>query len=246
MKAKEPKVGRPIKASGMAYAPTNEQGVVYLFGRLAPRLGFHVEVVQTAFPDCIARRNGKTCRIEFEFRASSYRVHPPTADVIVCWDNDWDHRPKKFQHLEIIDLKRYVGALPRVFAVGCDENVRGHVVDKGAFLDWSVPRNAQAGDLVVMYRKKPASEIRDLWIVRGPFYEQKNWGLQTTLRRLVRLDTPVKYEDLKTEPTTRGLSIMRKQFQGKSDITLGWPHILALILKRNPKSKKQLRDYSFD
>jgi len=59
MGAKEPKVGRPIKATGMAYAPTNEQGVVYLFGRLAPRLGFHVEVVQTAF------------------WASSYKVHPP-------------------------------------------------------------------------------------------------------------------------------------------------------------------------
>lgn len=246
MGAREPKVGRPIKAAGMAYAPTNEQGVVYLFGRLAPRLGFHVEVVQTAFPDCIARRNGKTCRIEFEFRASSYKAHPPTADVIVCWDNDWDHRPKKFRHLEIIELKRYVGALPRVFAVGCDESVRGHVVDKWATLDWSVPKNAQADDLVVMYRKKPASEIRDLWIVRGPFYEQKKWGLQTTLRRLVRLDRPVKYEDLKKDPTTRGLSVMRKQFQGKSDITDDWPHILALILKRNPSARKQLRDYSFD
>ena len=246
MGAREPKVGRPIKATGMAYAPTNEQGVVYLFGRLAPRLGFHVEVVQTAFPDCIARRNGKTCRIEFEFRASSYKAHPPTADIIVCWDNDWDHRPRKFRHLEIIDLKRYVGALPRVFAVGCDENVRGHVVDKWATLDWSVPKNAQADDLVVMYRKMPASEIRDLWIVRGPFYEQKKWGLQTTLRRLVQLDRPLKYEDLKKDPTTRGLGVMRKQFQGKTDITDDWPHIMALILKRNPKAKKQLRDYSFD
>ena len=36
-------VGRPIKLDGMAYAPTNEQGVVFLFGRLAPRLGVHAE-----------------------------------------------------------------------------------------------------------------------------------------------------------------------------------------------------------
>ena len=132
MCAKEIRVGRQIKIDGMAYAPTNEQGVVYLFGGLAPRLGFHIECVQSAFPDCIACRNGKTCRIEFEYRASSYKVHPPRgADVIVCWDNDWAHRPRKFRHLESIDLKRYVGALPRVFVVGCDKSVRGNeVVDK--------------------------------------------------------------------------------------------------------------------
>lgn len=154
MGIKDIKVGRHIKTDGMSYAPTNEQGVVFLFGRLAPRLGFDVECVQTAFPDCIARRNGKTYRIEFEYRASSYKNHPPRgADLIVCWDNDWAHRPRKFRHLEILDLKRYVGALPRVFAVGCDETVRGHVVDGWATLDWSVPKNAQAGDLIVMYRK---------------------------------------------------------------------------------------------
>jgi len=120
------------------------------------------------------------------------------------------------------------------------------VVDGWATLDWSVPKNAQAGDLIVMYRKKPASEIRDLWTVRGPFYEHKEWGLQTTLRCLVRLDKPLKFEHLKKDPTTRGLSVMRKQFQGKSDITADWPHILALILKRNPRARKQLRDYSID
>jgi hypothetical protein len=70
---KEISVGRPIKIDGMAYAPTNEQGVVFLFGRLAPRLGFHVEHVQTGFPDCIARRRGKICRIEFD---RHYAVEP--------------------------------------------------------------------------------------------------------------------------------------------------------------------------
>ena len=109
-----------------------------------------------------------------------------------------------------------------------------------------MPKNAQADDLVVMYRKKPASEIRDLWSVRGPFYEHKKWGLQTTLKCLVRLDKPLTFEDLKKDSTTRGLAVMRKQFQGKTDITADWPHILALILKRNPKAKKQLPDYSIN
>jgi hypothetical protein len=118
----EDKVGRPIKIDGMVYAPTNEQGVVFLFGRLAPRLGFQIEQVQTQFPDCTARRHGKQCRIEFEYRASSYEVHPPRgADVIVCWDNDWEHRPQKYKHLEIISLRTYVGAQPRIFAVAADK-----------------------------------------------------------------------------------------------------------------------------
>ena len=47
----EARTGRQIKIDGMTYAPTNEQGVVFLFGRLAPRLGFCVEHVQTRCPD---------------------------------------------------------------------------------------------------------------------------------------------------------------------------------------------------
>ena len=105
---KETIVGRPIKVDGMAYAPVNELGVVYLFGRIAPKLGFHVEQIQSGFPDCTARRHGKKCRIEFEYRASSYASHhhpPRGADVVICWDNDWENRSQQYQHLEIIDLK---------------------------------------------------------------------------------------------------------------------------------------------
>lgn len=240
-------VGRPIKLDGMAYAPTNEQGVVFLFGRLTPRLGFHVESVQNGFPDCIARRRGKTYRIEFEYRASNYEGHPPRgADIIVCWENDWEHRPKKYRHLEIIDLKRYVGALPRVFVVGCDEVVRGKALNKWANVDWSVPSNAQVDDLIVMYRKSPASEIRDLWRIVGPFFNDKKWGLQAWLRLVTRLEVPLRYDDLKNDPTTRNLSIVRKQFQGKSDITDDWPLLYAKILKLNPKVKTALRQYRPD
>jgi len=68
---KDKMVGRLIKINGMAYAPTNEQGVVFLFGRLAERLGFTIEHIQTRFPDCTARREGGKCYIEFEYRASN-------------------------------------------------------------------------------------------------------------------------------------------------------------------------------
>lgn len=247
IRAREIPVGRPIKLDGMAYGPTNEQGVVYLFGRLAPRLGFHVEAVQSSFPDCIARRSGKKYRIEFEYRASSYQNHPPRgADIIVCWENDWEHRPRQYRHLEIIDLKRYTGATPRVFVVGCDETLHGDVGHRYATIGWSVPSNAQVGDLIVMYRKKPASQIRDLWVVRGPFYTIRYWGLQAKLKRLARLYRPVTFAELKSDPATRNLPVIRSKFQGKKDITTEWPNIRAVILKRNPRLMKVLRRFSFD
>lgn len=240
-------VGRPIKIDGMAYAPTNEQGVVFLFGRLASRLGFHVESIQNGFPDCRARRRGRTYRIEFEYRASSYDGHPARgADIVVCWENDWEHRPKRYRHLEIIELKRYVGALPRVFVVGCDERERGAVVDRRRKIDWSVPQAAQVDDLIVMYRNRPASEIRDLWRIVGPFFEDRRWGLQAWLRLVVRLGVPVRYKDLRNDPTTRDLSIVRSRFEGKADITDDWPLLYDKIVRLNPRAKKELRRYCPD
>ena len=106
--------GRQIQIRGMTYAPTNEQGVVFLFGRLAPLLGFCIEKVQVHCPDCTARRRGKIHRIEFEFRASHFLAHQHAADdvdIIVCWENDWESRHRKYRHLEIIELKQYSGAL---------------------------------------------------------------------------------------------------------------------------------------
>jgi hypothetical protein len=240
-------VGRPIQIKGMAYAPTNEQGVVFLFGRLAPQIGFQVERINTRFPDCLTRRRGKSCRVEFEYRASSYDGHPSRgADVIICWENDWEYRPKKYQHLEIIELKQYVGALPRIIAVGCDEDLRGEHLDKYSRTHWSVPMYAQVDDLIVMYRKRPASEIRDLWKVVGPFYTDKKWGLLADLHRIVRLSRPVTWKQLKADPYTRNLGMMRQAFQGKRDITDEWPPLYKRIISQNPGAKAALRDYAPD
>ena len=238
-------VGRPIKIEGMAYAPTNEQGVVFLFGRLASQMGFHVESIGTGFPDCHARRRGKPSRVEFEYRASSYIGHPPRgADVVVCWENDWEHRPKKYQRLEIIDLKRYVGALPRIFVVGCKEEVRGEYPDRYNRLHWSVPSKAQVDDLIVMYRTDPAGEIRDLWRVVGPFTKDKEWGVEADLRLVARLSKSVTRSQLKNDPHTHDLGIVHQNFRGKRDITDEWPLLYNKIISQNPGAKPALREYA--
>jgi hypothetical protein len=113
--------GEPINFRGLMYAPTNEQGVVFLFGMVAEELGFIVELVRGAFPDCEAKQlipNTNTyekIQIEFEFRSSNFREHkhdPAVCDLVVCWEHDWAECP-----IEALCLKEALQTLspaPRV------------------------------------------------------------------------------------------------------------------------------------
>jgi hypothetical protein len=106
---------------GMRFPPSNEQGVVYLFGMVSREIGFEVEAIRSkSYPDCVARRRlevrpgyGKWRKvmIEFEYRSSKFRLHnhdPTECDIIVCWENDWPSCP-----IEVIELKNVVRQLPR-------------------------------------------------------------------------------------------------------------------------------------
>ncbi len=109
-----PVFGAPLNFRGLRHAPINEQGVVYIFGMVSYELGFIVEALQSAFPDCEAKRHiGKDrwqrVRIEFEFLSSNYRAHKHPldgADVIVCWEHDWRDCP-----LEVIELRSAIVSL---------------------------------------------------------------------------------------------------------------------------------------
>jgi hypothetical protein len=250
-----PKVGRQINIPGMAYAPTSELGVVFLFGRLAPRLGFCVETVRPQFPDCIATRRGRRYLVEFELWASDYHTHRHAHDgceTVVCWENDWEDRPKKYRNLEIISLKSYVGALPRVFTVGCRETESGHQLTSRT-IEWNIPASAQIGDLVLMYRSAPTSAFYDAWRIVGPFqrYGKRNkegfWpGRQAGLRLVARFQKPLTYMALARDPRTRDTPVIRRRFQGKSDITEDWPLFHDQIVELNPKAKRSLRPYLVD
>jgi hypothetical protein len=106
-----PIFGAPMMPPGLAYAPVNESGVIFLFGAMAPHLGFHVERLQGAFPDCEAMREiepgrWQRVRIEFEFESRNFQIHShPTGecDVIVCWRHNWKECPV---NIEVIELAR--------------------------------------------------------------------------------------------------------------------------------------------
>ena len=96
----------------LAHCPTNELGVVYLFGSLAAGLGFMVLRMQAEFPDCEAMRRveGGRCqwvRIEFEHESRNFLKHMHDAsrcDLIVCWEHNWPECP-----LEVLELRGKIG-----------------------------------------------------------------------------------------------------------------------------------------
>jgi hypothetical protein len=112
---REPVVyGAPLGIAAMAHAPTNEDGVIFLFGVMAAELGFRVERIQRGFPDCEAKREvapGKWewTRIEFEYESRNFKEHrhdPAGCDVIVCWRHNWADIP---EGLEVVELSRFIG-----------------------------------------------------------------------------------------------------------------------------------------
>jgi len=108
--------GRPLHFGNMTYEPTNEQGVIFLFGMASRHLGFDsIEYLGPDFPDCEGKRriSGRQqlqhVKIEFEFRSASYDHDPKGCDVIVCWEHNWKECP-----LEVFELKKEVKRLREV------------------------------------------------------------------------------------------------------------------------------------
>jgi hypothetical protein len=117
--AKRPKIldgrlvyGPPMRPCALAYCPTNEAGVLYLFGSVATDMGFMVTHLQSDFPDCEAMRRiegdkWQPIRIEFEYQSRNFLVHAHDAngcDLIICWEHNWPECP-----IEVIELKSLVG-----------------------------------------------------------------------------------------------------------------------------------------
>lgn len=114
---KKVQYGEPLDFRGLRHAPINEQGVVYIFGMVSRELGFLIESIRTAYPDCEGKRYVDQKRqrlepvlIEFEYQSSNFRLHghnPEGCDLIVCWIHDWEDCP-----LEVLELSSQIKYLP--------------------------------------------------------------------------------------------------------------------------------------
>jgi hypothetical protein len=103
--------GPPINRDPLAHGPTNESGVLFLFGAMAEELGFIVQHIQTGYPDCEAMREvepgrWQRVRIELEYESRNFLKHGhdiSKCDLIVCWENNWPDCP-----LEVVELKKAI------------------------------------------------------------------------------------------------------------------------------------------
>jgi hypothetical protein len=112
-----PVYGPPMMTAGpLVYAPTNEAGVMVLFGAVAREQGFAITRVQAAFPDCEAMREiepekWQPQKLEFEYESRNFllHLHPVDGcDGIVCWRHNWLECP-----LEVLELSTMTWHRPK-------------------------------------------------------------------------------------------------------------------------------------
>jgi HNH endonuclease len=114
-----PLLGAPMDLPGFLFEPTNEMGVVLLFGMLFWRMGFMIESAQIGYPDCRAKLEVEPGRwqdvgIEFELYSRHFLAHrhdPRRADFIVCWIHDWKNCPPNLQVIELREVVRRLSQL---------------------------------------------------------------------------------------------------------------------------------------
>jgi hypothetical protein len=112
MRDDRPVYGMTMARAAMLNEPTNENGVIFLFGAMAVELGFMVTLIQTAFPDCealraVAERRCQRVKIEFEYESRNFLRHAHDVngcDMIVCWIHNWPECP-----LEVVELSKLIG-----------------------------------------------------------------------------------------------------------------------------------------
>lgn len=118
---KTERIGEDISSFhiGMNEAPTNEQGVVFVFSKVHDKIGFPIiENIQIDFPDCRASciRDGSMRRtnIEFKFKTSLVFKKRDTPEnykkgchYLICWEDDSPKKSKTLHNLgvEVISLK---------------------------------------------------------------------------------------------------------------------------------------------
>jgi hypothetical protein len=118
--ADRPLLGAPLDLPGFLFEPTNEMGVVLLFGMLFWRLGFIIESAQIGYPDCRAKLEVEPGRwqdvgIEFELHSRHFLAHrhdPSRCDFIVCWIHNWKGCPPNLRVIELREVVRKLSQLP--------------------------------------------------------------------------------------------------------------------------------------
>jgi hypothetical protein len=243
-----------LKNASLPRAPKGEAGVVFLFANIFKKLGFRIEEIGAAYPDCIAYRQvgdrEKKVRIEFEYRSSSFPLHrhdPKGCDCIVCWHHDWHDAPRR---IEVIELKKLFGVQIKVWIQAAVKSEQ-HWLDEEDRTDWVLSSRATEGDLLLMYRGSPACSITDVFRFcgTGKVYEggkRKGKFFSGDVERICKLDAPIFLDDMRSHRVLRTASFIRSNMQGRGGLLVSeyWPHLYAMLYARNPRHRRTLTKYA--
>ena len=101
-------VGDLINFRRLVHSPINENGTIFLFGKVAQDLSMYVEEIKPGFPDSVARRfTGKGCGrifVEFEHSSLNFKDHKHDhrdCDLIMSSEHNWADCP-----IEVIEREK--------------------------------------------------------------------------------------------------------------------------------------------
>ena len=123
----------------------------------------------------------------------------------------------------------------------------GHGIEEGW---WTCHKNTRAGDLVLLYRTAPKSDIAYLLraednassLVGDPGVGDHNWGYGCAYRSLYRFGTPLTYRAMKDDPYLDDWPALRDRFQ-RSAFAIPPPisrHLSSVLSHHCPEYSKAL------
>ena len=261
-----------IGFEGLRHAPENELGVVFLFSKVARRLGFvEIDRIQPQFPDCYAiRKTTKgTARtwIEFEFKSRSFSVHipqlsslTPRKGLVVCWEHNW---PECERHAEVVELRELLGFGRRVWIQNTRPTHQPELdtipYRKTSNFQWTVAPRARPGDIVLMYRAGTPAEARrndadvnllqsiaNVFLVKSRPRPDKRWGHQAEVAQVAVLEHPLRLAQMRSDAILKDAPFVRASMLGRWDATLYWYRLYNLLVKLNPKAAYRLERFAPD
>ena len=241
-----------LPGAPLHYAPDNELGVVFLFAHLAKRWRLRIEKIQSGFPDCVAYQKTQSgerrLRIEFEYKSKAFKAHGHNAkgcDWIVCWEHNWLDAPS---NLNVIELRREFGLGFNVWVVPVKEPYKKEL-DETLKARWSVPSQANAGDLVLFYFTHPemcwpfiyrlaerAARVRAGWKPGNDY--------MAPIRRVCKVKAPIFLAEMRGHRVLSTAGFVRGQMRARYNVTEHWPFIYDLLVRRNPGLRRTLAAYA--
>ena len=244
----------PLKdVKGLDYEPKNEAGVIILFTLTMKRLGFSgIIEAKRKFPDCIARKHGKSVPIEFEYKSKNFLIHKHHKELgrkpctIVCWEDNWPGPPS---NISILSLSKELGVSNRVRLTFAKQPDHLAFLDslRRKTCDWSMPVSTKEGDLLLVWRAgKGQSRFQDILEALENARTKGRYPGYGKCRILCHFEKAITLDDLRRHRELGNSAMVRSSFflGPNKELTSYWPYLYQLILDRNPGLQKILKPFT--